>query len=112
MSRSAVFIVRLSRASSLPITMNYQTAPGTAVSPSDFTSKSGQIQFSSGETIKQIIIPVRDDIPGGIEEQFTLNISNAVNANISDSEGVCVLPGTPVNTQPVVNITNITVASL
>ena len=112
MSRSAVFLVKLSKVSKLPVSINFATVAGTAVAPSDFTSVSGTITFAPGQTIAQVIVPVRNNIPGWSEESFKLVLSNPANANLRNAIGECVLPGVPVDSQPVISIDNITVPSL
>ena len=112
MTRSAVFLVRLSRASSQSVTVNYTTASGTATAGSDFTSVSGTITFAPGQTVAQVIVPVRDNVPGGDQEQFNLVISNQTNAVLGNNSAVCVFPRTSLTTQPVVSVNSITVASL
>lgn len=111
MSRSAVFLVQLSRASAQPITVNYTTASGTAVAGSDFTSVSGTITFAPGQTVAQVIVPVRDNVPGGEQEQFSLVLSSPSNATLGNNTAVCVFPKTSLATQPVVSVNSITVAS-
>lgn len=112
MSRSAVFLVRLSKVSKNTVSINFTTVPGTAVSPSDFTAVSGTITFAPGQTVAQIIVPVRNNIPGWSEERFTIALSNPVNANLRTAIGECIMPGVPVDSQPVISIDNITVPSL
>jgi predicted ATP-grasp superfamily ATP-dependent carboligase len=112
MPRSAVFLVQLSRPSAQTVTVNYATVAGTATAGSDFTSLSGTISFAAGQTSAQVIVPVRDNIPGGEEEQFSLVLSNPNNATLADNTGICVFPKTSLTTQPVVSVNNITVASL
>ena len=111
MARSAVFLVRLSKASNQPVTVNYATASGTATAGSDFTPVSGTITFAPGQTVAQVIVPVRDNIPGGDQEQFNLVLSNPGNATLANNMALCVFPKTSLTTQPVVSVNSITVAS-
>lgn len=109
MARSAVFLVTLSRASTKTITLDYHTVPGTAVAPSDFTAASGSLTFLPGQTTKQIMIPIRDPVIGSVDEQFTVALSNPVNATLLDDTGIAVIPGVTGPTLPVVSINNVTV---
>lgn len=111
MARSAVFLVRLSKASDQPVTVNYATANGTATAGSDFTSVSGTITFTPGQTVAQVIVPVRDNIPGGDQEQFNLVLSSPTNATLENNTATCAFPKTSLTTQPVVSVNSITVAS-
>lgn len=111
MARSAVFLAKLSRPSDQAVTVHYETASGTAVSGSDFTSVSGTITFAAGQTVAQVIVPVRDNIPGGEQEQFNLVLSDPSNATLGNNIAGCVFPKTSLTTQPVVSVNSITVAS-
>lgn len=93
MSRTAVFTVTLSRPHEQTVTVDYATVPGTAVSPSDFTSISGTLTFLAGQTTKQINVPIRDPVFGSIDEQFTVQLSAPVNATVVDGTGVGLIPG-------------------
>ncbi|MEL6461829.1 MAG: DUF1194 domain-containing protein, partial [Cyanobacteria bacterium J06621_15] len=82
------FNVSLSRSSSETITLEYCTADGTAVAGSDYTATSDTLTFSPGETSKTIDVPVIGDITVESNETFSVNLSDAANATIIDSEGV------------------------
>lgn len=111
MSRSAVFLVRLSKISASPITVAYATVNGTAISGSDYTSVSGTITFPPGKSSALIVVPVADNSAGEKEEQFTLVLSSPTNATLANSTGKCVIPATALTSQPVATVNNITVAS-
>ncbi|QEH35011.1 Calx-beta domain protein [Aquisphaera giovannonii] len=83
----AVFTVTLSSASSLTTSVNYATADGSAASPSDYTSASGTITFAPGETSKTISVAVLGDANVEGDETFFVNLTNAVNAAFTDSQG-------------------------
>ncbi|MFM9962801.1 MAG: beta strand repeat-containing protein [Planctomycetaceae bacterium] len=73
------FTVSLSQPSLVPVTVDFQTANGTAVGGLDYVPTSGTLTFAPGETTK--VVPVRvigDDIPES-NETFFLNLSNASN---------------------------------
>lgn len=80
MARSAVFLVRLSRSSPLPVTVAYTTTPGTAVPPGDFTPTSGTITFAPGQTSAQIVVPIREDVtvPRAWDWANNVSLINAV----------------------------------
>jgi hypothetical protein len=90
---SATFTVTLNPASDTTVTVNYATANGTAVAPGDYTATSGTLTFLPGETTKTIPVSVNGDTQLEPNETFFVNLSDAVNANIADGQGV----GTIVN---------------
>jgi hypothetical protein len=83
------FTVTLSPASSQNVTVNCATANGTATAGSDYTAiPSMQLIFSPGETMKAVNVTVIGDTTIEPEETFTVNLSGASNAQISESQGV------------------------
>ncbi len=111
MARSAVFGVRLSRASAVEVRVDWQTKPGTATTPDDYWNLSGTLIFDPGKTSAQIVIPVRVDVAGVPEEYFTVELSNPYNASLNKRSGRAVLPGRAVDSQPHISIDNPTVPS-
>ena len=111
MSRNAVFNVRLTRPSAGDVYLDYTTVPNTATAPSDFTATTGTLHFAPGQIAAQIVVPVRDDIPGTGAEAFSLQLSSPVGASINDGHGDCVLPATAVYSQPYASIDNPLVGS-
>lgn len=55
---------------------------------SDYVAKSGTLSFSPGQTTKNITIAVKGDTVPEPNEAFFVNLSNAINANIADNQGV------------------------
>jgi len=86
----AVFTVTLSNPSTSPVTVNYQTADGTANAPADYNAvTTTQITFAPGETSKTITVTVNFDNLTEGNETFTVNLSNpSANATIADDTGV------------------------
>ena len=93
---AAAFEVTLSSAATGTVTVNYATADGTAEAGADYTATSGTLTFAAGETAKTISVPVLDDAVDEGEETFTLRLSNAAGARITDGEAV----GTIANDDP------------
>ena len=87
-STNAVFTVTLSAPSTNTVTVNYATAPGSAVAPTDYTSTSGTLTFNPGETALQVIVQVQGDTIGEANETFSVNLSGATNATIADNSGL------------------------
>ncbi len=85
---TASFEVKLSAASDETVTVEYATADSTTIADTDYNSNSGVLTFESGETTKTISVEVRGDTSVEEDETFTVNLSNASNAAIVDSQGV------------------------
>jgi hypothetical protein len=82
-SRSAAFVVRLSRASTRTVTVQYATTPGTATPGTDYTPVSGMLTFAPGTTTQTVLVPVLGDTVVEPNETFSVSLSGAVNAVIS-----------------------------
>ncbi|ACK68289.1 Na-Ca exchanger/integrin-beta4 [Rippkaea orientalis PCC 8801] len=81
------FTVNLSQASNETITLNYATANGTATAGSDYVSKSGTLTFNAGTTSQKISVTVNRDSTVEANETFFVNLTNALNATLADSQG-------------------------
>jgi Ca2+-binding RTX toxin-like protein len=82
------FTVSLSRASAFPTTVDFATADGTAtVANNDYQPTAGTLTFSPGETTKTVTVLVNGDAPVEPDETFFVNLSNATNGTIIDSQG-------------------------
>ncbi len=80
---SQVFSVTLSSAQAYPISFEYQTMNGNALSGDDYNSASGTLTFSPGQTTKQITVSILNDFVVEPQKYYHLQISNAQNANNS-----------------------------
>ena len=78
------FAVTLSSAASSTVTVSYRTSNGTASSSSDYTSASGTLTFRADDTRKTISVRTTDDTRDESNETFTVRLSNASGATISD----------------------------
>ena len=78
------FAVTLSPAASSTVTVSYRTANGTASSSSDYTAVSGTLTFRAGDTRKTISVRTTDDTRDESNETFTVRLSSASGAAISD----------------------------
>jgi hypothetical protein len=88
------FTVSLSAAYDAAVTVGYATANGTAtIANRDYQARSGTVTFAAGVTSQTITILVNGDRTKELNETFYVNLSNAVSALITDSQGV----GTIVN---------------
>jgi photosystem II stability/assembly factor-like uncharacterized protein len=59
------------------LTVDYATFAGTATAGQDYTSTSGTLNFSGGETSKSFQIPITDDATTEPDETFTVALRNA-----------------------------------
>ncbi|MEM9923203.1 MAG: Calx-beta domain-containing protein [Cyanobacteria bacterium P01_D01_bin.50] len=108
-SQNFGFTVNLSRSSSETVTVDYSTADGTAIAGIDYTATSRTLTFNPGETSKTINVPVIGDTVDESNETFFVNLSNPINASISDSQGTGTIiddDGTP-PIQPIVTISDV-----
>jgi subtilisin-like proprotein convertase family protein len=85
---NASFTILISSPSGQAVSVDYATADGTAASGSDYTSTSGTVVIAPGQTQRTITVPVAGDVEIEGNEAFTVNLSNAVNGNIADGQGV------------------------
>ena len=82
------FRVTLDEASSEEVTVRYETVEGTALEGRDYEAVSGTLVFAAGETEKWVEVSIDDDRAEERDETFTLRLSDATGAEISDAEGI------------------------
>ncbi len=78
----AVFVVSLDRPSTGEVTVDFTTDDLTAMTGFDFTALSGTLRFAPGETVRQVAVPVIDDIEAERAEAFRLRLSDPVGADL------------------------------
>ena len=105
---SAMFTVKLNTGSAKAVTVGYATANGSATAPADYAARSGTLSFAAGETTKSVEVPVNGDGLNEVNETFTLELDNAVNANVADATGVGTI--TDDDPPPTLTIADVTVA--
>ena len=71
------FTMELARASEAPVTVDYETADGTATAGEDYTAKRGTVTFAPGRTRKTVAVPVLRDGEAEDAETVVLRLSNA-----------------------------------
>jgi len=86
---TAVFTVTLSAASGSPVSLQVDTANGTATAGEDYTAISGgTLNIPAGNPSGTISVTVKGDIVGEWpSENFTVNLSAPVNCTIADGQG-------------------------
>ncbi|MBK8040935.1 MAG: hypothetical protein IPK22_27945 [Verrucomicrobiaceae bacterium] len=82
------FTVTLTPASGKTVTVDYSTANNTATAGSDYTATSGTLTFTPGQTTKTVTIAVVGDTTSEPNETFFVNLTNAINAAVSDAQGL------------------------
>ena len=94
------FQVSLSSPAVAPITVDYQTASGTASSPADFSAASGTLSFQAEDQFKTISVPIKGDTADEGQESFTVELSNSSDGSIISGSGV----GTIIDDDPKISI--------
>lgn len=91
------------------VSVDYSTASGTAIAGQDYTSTSGTLTFSGGETIKTIQIPITDDSLTETDETFTVSLRNDSNLEVVGSPSTLAVTLQDHNTTPVITINSVAV---
>jgi hypothetical protein len=86
----AEVVVQLSRAPNVPVTVDFDTADGTAtLADNDFASTAGTLTFlPTGPLTQTILVPVVGDFRNEGTETFRVVLSNPGNAVLADATGV------------------------
>ncbi len=79
------FTVSLESASTLPVSVQYTTADDTAVAGIDYTAQTGTVTFDPGQTNKLVSIPIFGNATITTILDFTLTLSNPVNATLDNA---------------------------
>ncbi|MEO1431599.1 MAG: Calx-beta domain-containing protein [Cyanobacteria bacterium J06633_8] len=101
-TKDFTFTVNLSTTSTETIALEFSTADSTAIAGSDYTATSGTLNFNPGETSKTVNVSVIGDTTVESDETFSVNLTNATNAIISDTQAIGTIlndDGTRVDTE-------------
>src|SRR5205823_732093 len=79
--------VRLSAASSLPVSVGYVTRSGTAVAGMDYQGTGGSVTFMPGERVKMVPVRVMAERFGGGDSTFRVVLTGAVNGTVGTNGG-------------------------
>src|SRR4051812_10764504 len=82
------FTVTPPPAATSTVTVNGETAAGTASSPKDFTAASGTLTFAAGESTKTVTVQIVGETTKEKDETMGVILSNAVGALIADGSGL------------------------
>ena len=80
------FRLELSEASETPVSVDYETADGTAQEGADYVPLSGTVRFAPGETVKTIAVATLSDGNAEPAETLPLRLSNAEGATLGTPE--------------------------
>jgi hypothetical protein len=80
--------IRLSEAAAEEVTVAWATGDGTAVSPEDYTARSGTAVFTPGQVSVLVSVPIVNDTRHEDDETFTLTLSAPSGATIGDGTAV------------------------
>jgi chitinase len=82
------FTVHIKGARTSGAAVHWTTADATASAPDDYEQDSGTVSFAAGKQQPVRISVIGDEIDEDPDETFHVNLSDAVNANISRQQGV------------------------
>ncbi len=87
---TSVFLeVSLSAPSAVNVSVNFATADGSAtIADNDYIATSGTLNFSPGQTVKTISVAITGDEKFETHETVLVNLTNPVNAIVTDGQGV------------------------
>lgn len=103
----AVFSVSLSPASGQQVTVKFATADGTATAASEYVTQTGQLIFEPGVTNQTVSVLVNGDTFFEADENFALNLSDAVNATIAKGRGLATIVDDDV--EPTLSIADVSI---
>ncbi len=99
-THNATFTVSMSQLSDVPVTVAWQTSDGTAQAGSDYQSASGTVQFSVGQTVKIVNVPVYGDGDVEPDETFFVDLSQPVGATLTQARGTGTIKNDDVSSVP------------
>ncbi|WZP01061.1 Calx-beta domain-containing protein [Isosphaeraceae bacterium EP7] len=80
---SVAFVVTLSGLSSLPITVQFATADGTATAGVDYVASGGTLTIPAGSLTGTILVPITGDLLDETDEAFVVNLTAPTNATLA-----------------------------
>ncbi len=105
---SGTLTVSLSNPSTQTVTVNYGTADGKAtIADNDYTQASGTLTFNPGELNKTITVSSKGDTKFEGDEDFTVSLSQAGNADVSPVSGKGTVTIVNDDSRPTVSIDNL-----
>ncbi|WP_375329244.1 Calx-beta domain-containing protein [Microcystis sp. BLCC-F210] len=111
LDNNAILTVTVDNPNPQPITFNYTTAPINATADVDYTSKTGTITIAANTSTATISIPILNDNLNEANETFAINLSNPINATLTNNKGIVTISDTltaNVTTTLPANVENLT----
>lgn len=102
--------VRLSAASTEPVSVRVTTVDGGATAPADYTAVDARVEFAPGDTVRTVPVPVAADAVEEGDETFTVQVSEADGAAIADPSAVVTVLDGGAGDEPVVSVDDASVA--
>jgi hypothetical protein len=106
----ASFTITMDRTATAPVSVHWATADGTATSPGDYTARAGDAAIPAGQTSVVVTVPVVGDLLFEPDETFTVALSNPVDADILDGQGVGTIVNDDSDTPPDLRIDDLTIS--
>lgn len=85
------FLVTLSSISGQTVTVDYATQDSTALAGNDYFAASGTVTFTPGQTTQQISVQIIGDQVVEPDDNFFVNLTNPVNASLSDNQATATI---------------------
>lgn len=86
---SVSLLVELSQPHDETVSVDWATLDtGSASDPADYVGDTGTLTFPAGVTQQFVVVTIQDDVVEEPDETFEVNLSNAVEATITDGTGV------------------------
>ena len=86
---TAVFTITQDKRGRSAIT--FRTANGTATAPADYLARSGTVKFAGKKLTRTVAVTVVSDAIDEADETFSLELTGAKGAVISDGEGIAII---------------------
>jgi hypothetical protein len=97
----AHFFVNLSSPSNQTVTVDFTLIDGTATAGNDYLPFTNHVIFSPGTTSQQFAVEIVDDSLQEPEEEFSIQLSNAVNATIAAGSPQFIINASDASSTPV-----------
>jgi hypothetical protein len=91
---TATFAVTLSKATSVPVQVDWSTRDGSASSLADYEAGAGTLRFEPGDTSRTVTVTVLADTDDELDEVFSIELSNPTGAAIATGSGTARIIGT------------------
>jgi hypothetical protein len=94
LDNNAILTVTIDKPNPEQITVDYTTAPVSATADLDYTSATGTLIIPANTSTATITIPILNDDLNEETETFAINLSNPVNATLTNNRGIVTISDT------------------